>query len=541
MDNDNGYDDSSDAPGRSVFGDDPPISSGSSVFGDPGDDVIEDPELPLGLEDAAAGGGASVFGGSDDSDAPGLDDDPWAGTSSAAKPDSSATTPDVAAPIVSTPDEGSSELTIDSWSTPTDDLDDAASAEVSSESVFGTAAPTPDSVETPDVSVGRPGGPQEFTSSDENVALDVEPGEEDDLDAWSDLNAPADLDNPSWGADPEPSGPAAWQPESAASDEPELVQIGGADQGERFFGFDDDGRSGEFVDDGFVDEGAGGRNLQAAVLTGVGLLVVAFIALQIGPLLALALVVVAVALSAGELFNALRVGGYQPATLLGLAASIALPIAVFFRGTQAVALVLALSVIFALLWFLAGVGQDIPVMNMGVTLLGITYVGVLGSFGTALLEVADRFDLTGNGADDGTGLLFAAIIITVGYDVGAFFAGRAFGRTPLAAVSPNKTVEGLIGGAIASLVAVFVLFGIIRFGEPFNTFGSATDALILGVIGAIVAPLGDLGESLIKRDLGIKDMGTALPGHGGFLDRFDALLFVLPAVYFFAESVFYTT
>ena len=273
----------------------------------------------------------------------------------------------------------------------------------------------------------------------------------------------------------------------------------------------------------------------------MGLLVVAFIALQIGPLLALALVVVAVALSAGELFNALRVGGYQPATLLGLAASIALPIAVFFRGTQAVALVLALSVIFALLWFLAGVGQDIPVMNMGVTLLGITYVGVLGSFGTALLEVADRFDLTGNGADDGTGLLFAAIIITVGYDVGAFFAGRAFGRTPLAAVSPNKTVEGLIGGAIASLVAVFVLFGIIRFGEPFNTFGSATDALILGVIGAIVAPLGDLGESLIKRDLGIKDMGTALPGHGGFLDRFDALLFVLPAVYFFAESVFYTT
>jgi phosphatidate cytidylyltransferase len=262
------------------------------------------------------------------------------------------------------------------------------------------------------------------------------------------------------------------------------------------------------------------------------------VAINLGPLVALALIVVVVALSAGEFYNALRVAGYQPATLLGLAASVAMPIAVYSRGTQAVALVLALSVVFALLWFLTGVATEMPVMNIGVTLLGIVYVGVLGSFGAALLEVADRGGLN---EDDGTGLLLAAIVVTVGYDVGAFFAGRSFGRTPLAAVSPNKTMEGLIGGAVASLLASVVFFGVIEIVEPFKTFGDWRDALLLGVVGAIVAPLGDLSESLIKRDLGIKDMGSVLPGHGGFLDRFDALLFVLPAVYFFAEVVFYTS
>ena len=136
----------------------------------------------------------------------------------------------------------------------------------------------------------------------------------------------------------------------------------------------------------------------------------------------------------------------------------------------------------------------------------------------------------------------AAIIVTIGYDVGAFFAGRSFGRTPLTSVSPNKTVEGLFGGAVASLIVAVVVFGMLEVIAPFGdkaAGGGFTAAVLLGLVGAIVAPLGDLGESLIKRDLGIKDMGSILPGHGGFLDRFDALLFVLPAVYYLAETVIY--
>lgn len=370
--------------------------------------------------------------------------------------------------------------------------------------------------------------------TDHTVALDVEPVDEDDLDAWSDLSGSA----PQWGEGvEEASEPQAWDPGPVPDpDGPAVVQIGN-EPSERFFTYDDQVTDG-FDDDGFVDDdGDGGRDMQSAVITGVALLAIAIVAINLGPLVALALIVVVVALSAGEFYNALRVAGYQPATLLGLAASVAMPIAVYYRGTQAIALVLVLSIVFGLLWFLAGVSTEMPVMNIGVTLLGIVYIGVLGSFGAAMLEVAGRWGLNG---DDGTGLLLAAIVVTVGYDVGAFFAGRSFGRTPLAAVSPNKTTEGLIGGAVASLLASVVFFGVINLVEPFDTFGTWTDALMLGVVGAIVAPLGDLGESLIKRDLGIKDMGSVLPGHGGFLDRFDALLFVLPAVYFFAEAIFYT-
>ena len=129
--------------------------------------------------------------------------------------------------------------------------------------------------------------------------------------------------------------------------------------------------------------------------------------------------------------------------------------------------------------------------------------------------------------------------MTVAYDIGAFFAGRSVGRTPLTSVSPNKTVEGLVGGMIASVVAAMVLFGIVKIVEPFDSQGDFLDAVLFGLAGAIFAPLGDLAQSLIKRDLGIKDMGAILPGHGGFLDRFDALLFVLPAVYFLAQATIY--
>ena len=97
-------------------------------------------------------------------------------------------------------------------------------------------------------------------------------------------------------------------------------------------------------------------------------------------------------------------------------------------------------------------------------------------------------------------------------------------------LSPNKTVEGLIGGMVGSIVAVFV-FGVLGGVGPFGAGG----ALLLGLVIAVVAPIGDLAESMFKRDLGIKDMGTVLPQHGGVLDRFDGMLFVLPAAYYVAR------
>jgi phosphatidate cytidylyltransferase len=152
-------------------------------------------------------------------------------------------------------------------------------------------------------------------------------------------------------------------------------------------------------------------------------------------------------------------------------------------------------------------------------LLGIGWVALLGS--SAGLILAPATFLHGHGVAIFLGLVLA----TAGYDVGGLAVGSLLGRHKLAPrVSPNKTWEGLIGGmAVALVLAVAVIARI----HPWHM----TSALWLGAVVAVFAPLGDLCESAIKRSLGVKDMGSILPGHGGLLDRIDSLLFVFPAAY----------
>jgi phosphatidate cytidylyltransferase len=131
--------------------------------------------------------------------------------------------------------------------------------------------------------------------------------------------------------------------------------------------------------------------------------------------------------------------------------------------------------------------------------------------------------------EHGMGLFLGAIIATVAYDVGGFAIGSRAGRTPLAPeISPNKTWEGLIGGMVAAFLASLVIVTQIA---PWTL----SKAFALGLVAAVAAPLGDLSESMIKRDLGVKDMGSILPAHGGVLDRIDAMLFVIPATYYLAK------
>jgi phosphatidate cytidylyltransferase len=119
------------------------------------------------------------------------------------------------------------------------------------------------------------------------------------------------------------------------------------------------------------------------------------------------------------------------------------------------------------------------------------------------------------------------VLVIASNDMGAYFVGRAFGRRPLAPnVSPGKTVEGFIGGlllaaVVASVLAVF---------PPWESIGIGKALVTAGLVG-ILAPIGDLAESMVKRNLGVKDMGSVLPGHGGMLDRIDGFLFAVPAVY----------
>ncbi|MDP6975165.1 MAG: phosphatidate cytidylyltransferase [Acidimicrobiales bacterium] len=270
--------------------------------------------------------------------------------------------------------------------------------------------------------------------------------------------------------------------------------------------------------------GDGGRDMPTAVLTGLALGALALISFQVGASAAVALATVVLVLAAVEFYGSVRRVGYQPATLLGIVAVAALNLGAYWRYEAAVPLVMGLTVLFCLLWYLTGVDRDAPMVNIAVTLFGVLYIGLLGSFVGLMLT-------DGNGI----GMLLAAVLATVGYDVGGLFVGRLAGRTPLAAVSPNKTMEGLVGGMIACFaVCVLVVGRITPFGQgP----GDLTSVAVLGIVAAIAAPLGDLCESMIKRDLGIKDMGSVLPGHGGLLDRFDALLFVLPATYYTARML----
>ncbi len=204
-------------------------------------------------------------------------------------------------------------------------------------------------------------------------------------------------------------------------------------------------------------------------------------------------------------------------------------------------------------------GNDVvPAPPVGLTLVrpGQPLIGVIGDDARASGEIVRAlFGVYGNGVEaiavapgdvpdnpyglgsfaaliltfpNGVGVLIGTILAVAVNDAAALFIGSKFGQRPLAPeVSPGKTVEGVVGGGLAGVVASWLVLGVIGI-FPWGT-GSA---IALGLVVAVAAPLGDLCESMLKRDLGVKDMGTLLPGHGGLLDRFDALLFALPAVYY---------
>ena len=278
------------------------------------------------------------------------------------------------------------------------------------------------------------------------------------------------------------------------------------------------------------------NDMRARVVTGVVLAVLAIAALLTGAAATVALTSVVLGLCVIELSNALRRAGYQPATLLAIVAAVGAPVAVYQRGVDGLLVVIAISTAFSLLWFLAKAGDESPVLNAGVTVLSVGYIGVLGSYGALMLRVFGHY---------GIGMIFAAVLGTVGHDIGALLVGRSAGKTKLTSVSPGKTREGLLGGMLTAIIVVVVAVGMFKiapFGEaPDDRFGiwvgGMPQAALLGLAIAVTAPLGDLVESLIKRDLGVKDMGNILKGHGGVLDRFDALLFTLPATYYVARFV----
>ena len=286
--------------------------------------------------------------------------------------------------------------------------------------------------------------------------------------------------------------------------------------------FQPDGR---FSGTGDGDSEGPRGSVAVRVATALPVAVVAIVAFLWGPVPILVVAVIVVTMAAAECFSALRRAGRHPATLLGLVGTVALLVGVYQRGETALVAVVALAVVFTLLWFLFGVerGAD-PVTGTAATLFGFGWIAVLGSFAALLLDprlFPDRH---------GEAYLFGAVLATVAADVGALVFGMWLGRHPVArSVSPRKTWEGVVGGGVVAVLVSFLWTGSIHPWTPAR-------AALLGLVVAVLAPIGDLCESMVKRDLGVKDMGSLLPGHGGVLDRVDALLFVLPATYYLVRA-----
>ncbi len=269
----------------------------------------------------------------------------------------------------------------------------------------------------------------------------------------------------------------------------------------------------------------GGSSIGLRVGTGIAVAVIALVAFKLGTLSSVVLCAIVVTFAAGECFGVLRKAGYHPATLLGLVGTISLMVGAYSKGVAALPLVLVLLTAFTLIWYLLGIERGSPVAGTAATMLTVGWVSLLGAYAGLLLSPSlfpDRH---------GIAFLLGAIIATVANDVGALVIGGWMGRRPLApSVSPNKTWEGFIGGAVVTVVVATVVVGNIHPWGPGK-------AALLGLVVSVVAPIGDLCESLLKRDLRLKDMGTLLPGHGGVLDRVDALLFVLPATYYLVRAL----
>ncbi len=263
------------------------------------------------------------------------------------------------------------------------------------------------------------------------------------------------------------------------------------------------------------------RDLPTAIMTAAAVVVVALICFSLGRTTTALFAAVIIAVASIEFSNALRSKGFRSATLVALIASATLPLAVKHYGVGAYPIYVGLIVVVSMLWFLLEVTPGRPLLGVATTVLGFAYIGGLGGFAGLLL--APR---------DGVGMIVGVAICTIGYDVFGFFIGSQFGRTPIAPkVSPNKSVQGTVAGMGASIVLGWVVVSHIT---PWNHHYAG---LLLGLLVAVGAFLGDLCESMIKRDLGLKDFGTLLPGHGGVLDRFDGLLFCLPIAYYLVVAL----
>jgi phosphatidate cytidylyltransferase len=273
----------------------------------------------------------------------------------------------------------------------------------------------------------------------------------------------------------------------------------------------------------------GGSDLAGRVLVALIAAPVAILLVWQGEeVFALGLAVLGV-VALGELYT--LVERVRPPALAGFLTLIALLTAALYGEPRHVVMVLVAA--FPVTFFLALARPRRANVSwaIAVTMFGVLWIGLAMVHAIWLRDLSIEQD--GETIGTGMGLLFDVLIATFIGDTFAYFVGRAYGRSQFAPlISPNKTLEGLVGGVIGGTLA-FWLAGL------YQDWLSGWDALLIGFLVAITAPLGDLFESLVKRDLEVKDTGTLFGAHGGVLDRLDAVLFTVVVGYYAAVGLGY--
>ncbi|MDD3643681.1 MAG: phosphatidate cytidylyltransferase, partial [Candidatus Krumholzibacteria bacterium] len=237
-----------------------------------------------------------------------------------------------------------------------------------------------------------------------------------------------------------------------------------------------------------------------------------------------ALIELVIVIGLVEYYSIMSTRGLRPHRLLGMAAGALLPAALFLRGGMWAPVLITAFLLAVMTAELIRGEREHALGRIAATVFGVMYVSWLGSHLALVRELPRE---TGLEYAAGFPLVIAVFTMTWCYDTGAYAAGTLFGRRRLfPSISPGKTVEGAAGGVIFSIAGILVAREIVEM--PFT----GAQAAALAVAASVTGQVGDLVESLMKRDAGIKDSSRAIPGHGGVLDRFDSLLFTAPVLYY---------
>jgi phosphatidate cytidylyltransferase len=274
------------------------------------------------------------------------------------------------------------------------------------------------------------------------------------------------------------------------------------------------------------------RDVPAAFLTGILLAGAAIVALLVGEGVFAVFAAIVALVAQGELYGVMVAHHRQPATAVGLVSGALVLAGAYYHLDAGLSSMLTLGLLATFLWFMTvpPAHRKDSVANIGLTMLGVLWIPALAG---TLLMILQLF---------GTEVVIAVVALTFVFDTAAFLIGSVWGgsfvQRPLApATSPRKSIEGLVGASVITVIVSMAFVTAFVNVEPGIFTDGRVNAMLLGVVVSLAATFGDLAESLAKRDLGVKDMGSVLPGHGGVLDRIDSLLFVAPAALLFLRVI----